>query len=132
MQHRPQEWLKFLREMNEQVPADLALHLILDNYATHQHEKVKRWLKKHPRFHLHFTPTSASWMNLVERFLRDLTDEVVLPGSFGAVKELGDAIWVHLAERNLHPRRYIWKAKGHAILEKIQRARKALGTPSRC
>jgi transposase len=124
--HRHQEWLKFLKQINRHVPATLDIHLILDNYATHKHEEVKRWLERHPRFKLHFTPTSASWMNMVERFFRDLAQEVVLPGSFESVKELADAIWRHLAERNLKPTRYVWRAEGQAILEKIQRARQAL------
>ena len=85
-----------------------------------------RWLARRPRFHLHFTPTSASWLNLVERFFRDLSQDVVLPGSFASVDELTDAIWAYLAERNLKPQRYEWRADGKAILEKICRAREAL------
>ena len=102
------------------------VHLILDNYATHKPPKVKAWLAKRPRFHLHFTPTSASWLNLVERFFRDLSQDVVLPGSFGSVEDLTAAIWSYLAERNLKPTRYEWKADGKVILEKILRARAAL------
>ena len=85
-----------------------------------------RWLAAHPRFHLHFTPTSASWLNLVERFFRDLSQDVILPGSFGSTNELVDAIWGYLAERNLKPQRYQWRADGTVILEKIRRAREAL------
>ena len=128
--HRHQEWLSFLQEIDRQVPAGLAVHLILDNYATHKHPKVKRWLAKHPRFHPHFTPTSASWMNLVERFFRDLSEDVITPGSFASVKELVDAIWSHLGERNLQPKRYVWRAEGQAILEKIHRARQSLAHAS--
>ena len=106
------------------------VHLILDNYATHKHPRVLRWLAQRPRFHLHFTPTSASWLNLVERFFRDLSQDVVLPGSFASVGELTDAIWAYLAERNLKPQRYEWRAEGKAILEKIRRAREALARPS--
>jgi transposase len=124
--HRHQEWLKFLQHIDQQAPEGVQIHLILDNYATHKHPKVMRWLAKHPRFHLHFTPTSSSWMNLVERFFRDLTQDVVLPGSFTSVQELVDAIWAYLAERNLQPVRYEWRADGKAILEKIQRARQRL------
>ncbi len=80
--HRHIEWLKFLRLLDEQTPADRDLHLILDNYATHKHPKVKAWLAKHPRFHLHFTPTSASWLNMVERFFRDLTTQRLRRGVF--------------------------------------------------
>jgi transposase len=104
----------------------LEVHLILDNYATHKTPQVKRWLKRHPRFHLHFTPTSSSWLNLVERFFRDLSQDVVLPGSFGSVQQLKDAIFGYLAERNLAPKRYVWKAKGEEILAKIHQARERL------
>ncbi len=124
--HRHQEWLRFLKTIEAQTPAGVDIHVILDNYATHKHPKVKAWLKGHPRFHLHFTPTSASWLNLVERFFRDLSQEVVLPGSFASVEQLTKAIWDYLAERNLRPTRYEWKADGKVILEKIQRARAAL------
>ena len=124
--HRHQEWLRFLKLIDQQTPVGVDIHLILDNYATHKHPKVMGWLEKHPRFTLHFTPTSASWLNMVERFFLDLSQDVVLPGSFGSVQELADAIFAYLAERNLTPRRYEWKANGQAILEKIQRARKAL------
>lgn len=126
VRHRHQEWLKFLRHIDDAVPADLAVHLILDNYATHKHPKVLRWLAQRPRFHLHFTPTSASWLNLVERFFRDLSQDVVLPGSFSSVLDLVTAIWKYLEERNLKPTRYEWRAEGKVILEKIHRARLAL------
>jgi transposase len=106
------------------------VHLILDNYATHKHPKVLRWLARHPRLHPHFTPTSASWLNLVERFFRDLSQDVVLPGSFASVGELVEAIWAYLKERNLKPQRYEWRAKGQAILEKIRHAREALARSS--
>ena len=124
--HRHQEWLKFLKTIDSSTPSEVDLHLILDNYATHKHPKVMRWLAAHPRFHLHFTPTSASWLNLVERFFRDLSQDVILSGSFGSTNELVDAIWGYLAERNLKPQRYQWRADGAAILEKIHRAREAL------
>lgn len=128
--HRHQEWLAFLKHIEREVPAYAQIHLILDNYATHKHPKVKAWLARHPRFHLHFTPTSASWLNLVERFFRDLSQDVVLPGSFASVQELVDSIWAYLAERNLNPTRYEWKAKGSEILKKIERARAALARQS--
>lgn len=124
--HRHQEWLKFLRLIDQDVPPGVDIHLILDNYGTHKHAKVKRWLAKRPRFHLHFTPTSSSWLNLVERFFRDLSQEVVSPGSFSSVKELSDAIWKYLDQRNLKPERYEWRAEGKEILARIQRARDAL------
>jgi transposase len=124
--HRHQEWLKFLQAIEAAVPPDVDVHLILDNYATHKHPAARRWLAKRPRFKLHFTPTSASWLNLVERFFRDLSQDVVLPGSFASVRELVAAIWAYLAERNLKPQRYQWRAEGRAIQEKIRRAREAL------
>ena len=124
--HRHQEWLAFLKQIEAEVPAYADIHLILDNYATHKHAKVKAWLARHPRFHLHFTPTSASWMNLVERFFRDLSQDVILPGSFTSVKDLTERIFAYLDERNLQPTRYVWQAKGQEILKKIQRAHKAL------
>lgn len=124
--HRHQEWLGFLKKIEAQTPAGVDINVILDNYATHKHPKVKAWLNRHPRFHLHFTPTSASWLNLVERFFRDVSQEVVLPGSFTSVDELDIAIWDYLAERNLKPTRYEWNADGKAILEKNQRARATL------
>jgi transposase/transposase-like protein len=125
-QHRHQEWLKFLKRIDRETPKGLDLHLSVDNYATHKHPEVKKWLAKHPRFHMHFTPTSASWMNLVERFFRDLTVDVVRDGSFRHVKELSDQILAYLAERNANPTRYTWNAKGEDILRKIQRAKQAL------
>ena len=126
LRHRHQEWLKFLRKIDVEVSPELEVHLVLDNYATHKHPAVLSWLAKRPRFHLHFTPTSASWLNLVERFFRDLSQDVVLPGSFGGVPELVAAIWSYLEERNLRPKRYEWRAEGQVILEKLRRARQAL------
>lgn len=124
--HRHQEWLGFLKQIEQEVPTGQDLHLIVDNYATHKHPSVQRWLKKHPRIHMHFTPTSSSWLNLVERFFRDLSQDVISPGSFRSVPELKRAIFNYLAERNDAPRRYVWRAEGAKILAKIQRAREAL------
>ena len=123
--HRHQEWLAFLKTIDEQTPADLAIHIIADNYATHKHPAVTRWLDRHARFHMHYTPTSSSWMNLVERFFRDLT-EFITEKSFASTRELADAIIAFLAARNENPRRYVWKAKGEDILRKIDAARQAL------
>ena len=124
--HTHVEWLRFLKHIDRETPPELDLHLILDNYATHKHAEVRAWLAKHPRFHLHFTPTSSSWMNMVERFFRDLTVDVVRNGSFQSVKDLTYAIMDYLAERNLNPTPYQWHAKGAEILAKIQRARQKL------
>jgi transposase len=124
--HTHREWLSFLKRIDTQTPAGLAVHLIIDNYATHKHPKVRAWLGKHPRFALHFTPTSSSWMNLVERFFRDLTEDVVREGSFASVPELVKAIETYLAGRNLQPKPYRWNARGEDILAKIARARSRL------
>src|SRR5487761_1498024 len=118
--HRHQEWLRFLKRIDRHTPKGLELHLIVDTYAPHKHQEERTWLTKQRRFHLHFTPTSASWMNLVERFFRDLTQDVVREGSFRRVKELSDQIMAYLAERNANPTRYTWNAKGEDILRKIQ------------
>jgi len=124
--HTHVEWLRFLRQIERETPPELTLHLIVDNYATHKHPAVKAWLARHPRMRPHFTPTSSSWLNLVERFFRDLTVEVVREGSFRSVAELVRTIEGWLAERNREPRRYVWRAEGAAILEKIVRARAKL------
>ena len=124
--HRHQEWLRFLKQIDKEYETDLALHIILDNYGTHKHPNVQKWLAKHPRFHLHFTPTSSSWLNLVERFFRDISEEVIRSGSFSCVRELTEDILRYLAKRNLKPKRYTWKADPYQVLEKIARARTRL------
>ena len=124
--HRHQEWLKFLRVIDQVTPADKELHLIADNYATHKHAKVQRWLKRHPRFHLYFTPTSASWLNMVERFFRDLTENRLRRGVFRDVEELIMAVEGYIDRHNENPKPFIWTAKANDILEKVKRARKAL------
>ncbi len=124
--HRHQEWLGFLRHLDAQTPPELDLHLILDHYATHKHAKVRAWLARHPRFHLHFTRTASSWLTLVERFFADLTAAVVREGRFASVPALVRAIEDDLAERNLAPKPYRWRAQGADILAKLQRAKNAL------
>lgn len=124
--HTHVEWLRFLKQIDRETPRGLDIHLIQDNYATHKHEKVAAWLARHPRFKVHFTPTSSSWMNLVERFFADLDADVIRTGSFGSVAELVRDIDAYLDERNANPRPYKWKAKGAEILDKIKRARAAL------
>jgi transposase len=117
--------LAFLRLIDEQSPADLDIHIIADNYATHKHSQVEKWLGRHPRLHTHYTPTSSSWMNLVERFFGDLT-AFIIERSFASTRELANATITFLADRNDNPRRYVWKAKGEDILRKIDTARRAL------
>ena len=120
--HRHEEWLKFLRRIERETPKDKELHLICDNYATHKHPKVKEWLAKHPRIHVHFTPTSASWLNMVERFFRDLTTQRLRRGVFGSVPELTAAIKDYIGVHNQNPKPFIWTAKANHILQKVIRA----------
>ncbi len=124
--HRHQEWIKFLTLIDREVPPGLEVHLICDNYATHNHEKVKRWLHRHRRFHVHFTPTSASWLNMVERFFRDLTDKRLRRGVFRNVQEVIDAIDQYVFHHNDHPKPFIWTKKASDILAKVMRARETL------
>jgi transposase len=124
--HRHQEWLRFLRRIDRETPAGKQIHLIVDNYATHKHPAVQRWLKRHPRFHVHFTPTSASWLNMVERFFRDLTVNRVRRGVFRSVPELVAAIQDYIAHHNQAPKPFIWTAKACDILEKVKRGRAVL------
>jgi transposase len=124
--HRHQEWLKFLRVINDVTPPDKELHLIADNYATHKHSKVQRWLTRHPRFHVYFTPTSSSWLNMVERFFRDLTVRRLRRGIFRDVEELIMAMGDYIDKHNDNPKPFVWTAKASDILEKVKRARAAL------
>ena len=126
--HRNDEFLKFLKKLDTQTDKTLDVHLIVDNYATHKHPNVKDWLAKHPRFHLHFTPTSASWVNLVERFFRDITEEQIRRGVFRSVDELEAAIKQYLEHRNANPKPYKWTATPEAILAKVTKAKDKLGT----
>jgi transposase len=124
--HRHQEWLKFLRVIDYVVPAGKEVHMIVDNYATHKHPKVERWLRRHPRFHMHFTPTGCSWLNMVERFFRDLTENRLRRGAFRSVEELIEAIGEYIDHHNENPKPFIWTAKAADILEKVKRARAVL------
>jgi transposase len=126
--HRHIEWLDFLRQIHRETPPEKSLHLICDNYSTHKHPKVNEWLAKHPRFHLHFTPTSASWLNMVERFFRDITVKRLRNGVFHNVPELTDAIDAYIANHNKNPKPFIWTAKAHDILAKVLRANRNLSS----
>ena len=128
--HRHQEWLKFLRGIDYVLPADKQVHLIADNYATHKHPKVQRWLARHPRFHMHFTPTGCSWLNMVERFFRDLTENQLRRGVFHSVEELIAVIDQYIDRHNERPKPFIWTAKAADILEKVKRARAVLNLQS--
>jgi len=125
--HRNDEFLKFLKHLHKVTPAALDLHLIVDNYATHKHPNVRAWLQRQPRVHLHFTPTSASWLNLVERFFRDLTDDQIRRGVFRSVADLEKTIADYLKHRNANPKPYRWTATASSILNKVQRDKVSLG-----
>ena len=127
--HRHQEWIKFLRLIDDATPADKQLYLIADNYATHKHPAVQRWLKRHPRFHIHFTPTSSSWLNMVERFFRDLTENRLRRGVFRSVLELIQALDDFVDKHNESPKPFIWTASSKDILAKVMRGRAALHNP---
>jgi transposase len=124
--HRHQEWLKFLRTIDRSTPKKLDLHLICDNYATHKHPAVKAWMEKHPRFHMHFTPTSASWLNQVERFFGLITHDRIRRGVFKSVSELEAAIMDYLDQHNAQPKPFAWIKSAGEILEKVARAKQAL------
>jgi transposase len=124
--HRHQEFIKFLKQIDAQTPPELDLHLIVDNYATHKHPKVKGWLKRHSRFHIHFIPTSSSWLNLVERWFREITDKRIRRGVFRSVQQLIEAIRAYIDEHNQDPKPFAWTAKAAEILEKVRRARAVL------
>lgn len=126
--HTHAEWLKFLRQIDRATPRGKTLHLIVDNYATHKHPKVQAWLKKHPRFHMHFTPTSASWMNMVERFFRDITTQRLRRAVFSSVPELVAAIDEYIAHHNENPKPFIWTKSARDILQKVIRANSRLSS----
>jgi transposase len=135
--HRHREFLRFLKLIDHHTPADLDLHLVVDNYATHKTPAVKRWLKAHPRFHLHFTPTSASWLNMVERFFAEITRKRIRRGVFRSVTELQSAIMEYLENHNADPKPFIWTKSAGEILEKVARAKQVfqewrLGGPGQC
>jgi len=124
--HRHQEWLRFLRRLDREFPSKLKLHLIMDNYGTHKEPHVQSWLKKHPRFVCHFVPTSSSWLNLVERWFRELTEKAIRRASFVSVPDLKRAIDGFLNAWNEDPKPFIWMATVEDIVQKIARARAKL------
>jgi len=124
--HRHQEWLKFLKQIEASVAKGLEIHIIADNYATHKHAKVQAWLAKHPRVHMHFTPTSSSWLNLIERWFAEITREAIRPGVFRSVDELIAAILKYVEQCNADPKPLTWTKSAEAILEKVTRAKAAL------
>ncbi len=126
--HRSREFIRFLARIDRETPSELALHLVVDNYSTHKSPPVKRWLKRHPRFHLHFIPTGSSWLNMVERWFRDITQRRIRRGTFQSVKELITAILAYLEHYNQVPTRFVWTKDADMILAKIHRCKQALGT----
>ena len=124
--HRHQEFLRFLRRLDQEFPADKTLHLILDNYGTHGHPRVRQWLAKHPRFVLHFIPTSSSWLNLVERWFAELSQKAVRRGTFQSVEDLEQAIKAFMKAWNSNPSPFVWTATVEKIVEKLERRRRRL------
>jgi transposase len=124
--HRHQEFIRFLKKIDVEISPELDLHLIVDNYGTHTHPRVKSWLRRHPRVHLHFIPTSSSWLNLVERWFRELSDKRIRRGSFKNVRELIAAIKDYLDSHNQNPRVFVWTASVERILTKVAKCKEAL------
>lgn len=124
--HRHQEFIRFLQLINAKTPPDLTLHLIVDNYGTHKHPRVQNWLKRHPRFVLHFTPTSSSWLNLVERWFSEITTKRIRRGSFSNVKGLIAAINNYIESHNQNPQVFVWTASVQTIMNKITKCKEAL------
>lgn len=124
--HRHQEFIRFLKKIDNETPAGLELHLIVDNYGTHKHPRVNSWLKRHPRFHLHFIPASSSWLNLVERWFREITDKRIRRGTFKSLNDLIMAIKEYLENHNQNPRVFVWTASAEKILTKVSKCKEAL------
>jgi len=126
--HRHQEFIRFLKKIDNETPAGLDLHLIVDNYGTHKHPRVKSWLNRHSRFHLHFMPTSSSWLNMVERWFREITEKRIRRGTFKSVPDLIAAIMDYMENHNQNPRVFVWSAPADKILNKIAICKEALET----
>ena len=126
--HRHQEFLRFLKRLDQEVPEELELHLVLDNYQTHKHPVVRRWLRRKTRFHFHFIPTSSSWLNLVERWLAKLTTKAIRRGAFPSVQALERAIYDYVEHSNDDPQPFVWTATPQSILDKIDRCKRMLET----
>ena len=124
--HRHQEFLQFLRRLDQEFPGEIPLHLVMDNYGTHKQPKVQAWLERHPRFVCHFVPTSSSWLNLIERWFAELTNKRIRRGSFGNVEDLKKAIEEFLEAWNEKPKPFVWTATVESIVEKLSRCRQAL------
>ncbi len=126
--HRHQEFIRFLKRIDSETPASLDLHLIVDNYGAHKHPRVQTWLERHPRFHLHFIPTSSSWLNMVERWFREMTDKRLRRGTFVNVTSLVKTIKDYIHNHNQNPQAFVWTATADRIMAKIAKCKEALGT----
>jgi transposase len=126
--HANADFLSFLKQIDAKTPKDLALHIVLDNYGTHKHANATAWLEKHPRFHMHFVPTSCSWLNLVERFFAEITNKAIRRGCFYSVEELVETIDNYLKVNNADPKPFKWTATAESIIEKVNRCRKIYET----
>jgi transposase len=126
--HRHQEFIRFLKRIDSETPAELALHLIVDNYGAHKHPRVQTWLERHPRFHLHFIPTSSSWLNMVERWFREITVKRLRRGTFANVGSLVKTIMDYIQNHNQNPQTFVWTATSETIMSKITKCKEALGT----
>jgi len=124
--HRHQEFIRFLAQIDKETPTGLDLHLIVDNYSTHKHPRVKAWLKRHPRFHLHFTPTSSSWLNMIERWFRELTDKRIRRGTFKSVQALIASINEYISNHNQKPHVFVWTASVERIMTKVRKSKEVL------
>jgi transposase len=129
--HTTEDWIAFLEAIDQDIAPELEIHIVCDNYRTHKTDLTRVWLAAHPRFKMHFTPTGSSWMNMVERFFRDITHQAIVPGSFASVKHLCQTIETYLAQHNLKPRTYQWRADGAEVLAKIKRAWEAALDPAK-
>ena len=127
--HRHQEFIRFLKRIDAETPLGPDLHLIVDNYGTHKHPRVQKWIKRHPRFHLHFTPTSSSWLNMVERWFSEITTKRIRRGSFKNVKELIMVIKQYIESHNQNPKVFIWTASVESIMRKVSKCKDLLVTP---
>jgi len=127
--HRHQEFIRFLQIIDVKTPMDLDLHLIVDNYGTHKHPRVQSWLKRHPRFHLHFIPTSSSWLNMIERWFGEITSKRIRRGSFKSVPDLIEAIMQYIETHNQNPRVFVWSASVEKIMAKITKCKEVLDAP---
>lgn len=126
--HRNEEFIEFLELIDRSVPRGLDVHVIVDNYGTHKHPNVKAWLDNHPRFHFHFTPTSGSWLNIVERFFSEITGRRIRRGSFASVKELTKAIMDYISDRNRNPKRFVWTKTASTIIRRVNKSKTIYGT----